>query len=84
MVRHPGQLAADSVQGKKESAVEHGTENEPGSLRLEISFQRMVSSVLTSCLSSGDNPTPSRTHAGREATISSNVVKGWDTMPQAH
>src|SRR6516165_3551944 len=56
MVRHPGQLAADSVQGKKESAVEHGTENEPGSLRLEISFQRMVSSVLTSCLSSGDNP----------------------------
>jgi hypothetical protein len=58
MVRHPGQLAADSVQGKKESAVEHGTENEPGSLRFEISFQRMVSSVLTSCLSSGDNPTP--------------------------
>src|SRR6516165_9466341 len=56
MVRHPGQLAAAGVQGKKESAVEHGTENEPGSLRLEISFQRMVSSVLTSCLSSGDNP----------------------------
>jgi len=57
LIRHPRQLAADSVQGKKESAVEHGTENEPGSLRLEISFQRMVSRVLTSCLSSGDNPT---------------------------
>jgi len=56
LIRHPRQLAADSVQGKKESAVEHGTENEPGSLRLEISFQRMVSRVLTSCLSSGDNP----------------------------
>jgi hypothetical protein len=44
------------VQGKKEFAVEHGTENEPGSLRITICFQRMVSSVLTSCLSSGDNP----------------------------
>jgi hypothetical protein len=56
IIRHTRQLAADSLQGEKESAVEHGSKNELEAPCLKITFQRLVSSVLTDCLSSGDNP----------------------------
>ena len=44
------------MQCEKESAVRHGTENELEAPCLKINFQRVVSSVLTDCLSPGDNP----------------------------
>jgi hypothetical protein len=56
IVRHTRQLAADNLQGEKESAVEHGSEDELEAPCLEITFQRLVSSALTDCLSFGDHP----------------------------
>jgi hypothetical protein len=51
IIRHTLQLATDRLQGEKESAIQHGNENELEALCLKISFQRVVSSVLTYCLS---------------------------------
>jgi hypothetical protein len=56
IVRHTRQLAADSLQGEEKSAVRHKGENGLKAPCLKINFQRVVNSVLTYCLSSGDNP----------------------------
>ena len=56
IIRHARQLAANSLQGKKESALKHENENELEAPCTRSNFQRLVNSVLTYCLSSGDNP----------------------------
>ena len=50
-IRHSRQLAADSVQGKKKSAVGHGFENAIEAPRRYTDFQRTATTPLTLCLS---------------------------------
>ncbi len=50
-IRHSRQLAADSVQGKKKSALGHGFENAIEAPRRYNDFQRTATTPLTLCLS---------------------------------
>ena len=50
-IRHSRQLAADSVQGKEKSAVEHGSKNAIEAPRRYNDFQRTATTPLTLCLS---------------------------------
>jgi hypothetical protein len=52
-IRHSRQLAADSVHGKKKSAVGHGFENAIEAPRRYNDFQRTATIPLTLCLSPG-------------------------------
>jgi hypothetical protein len=52
-IRHSRQLAADSVQGKKKSAVGHRFENAIEAPRRYNDFQRTATTPLTLCLSPG-------------------------------
>jgi hypothetical protein len=51
LIGHSRQLAADSVQGEKKSAVEHGFENAIEAPRRYNDFQRTATTPLTLCLS---------------------------------
>jgi hypothetical protein len=56
LIGHTRQLSADGLAGEEQCQIEHVADGESGARCPTMNFQRMVTSVLTYCLTLGDHP----------------------------